>query len=108
MITFPCIVYLQEPYEWSSVAAISRKILALRYELLPYYYTLFYKASRPVTSTPSATVTRPLFFEFPNDTKTYSIDRQFMVGSGLLISPVLEQGQLMYTYYYLVRYEQTK
>ena len=97
MITFPCIVYLQEPYEWPSVAAISRKVLSLRYELLPYYYTLFYKASRPVTSTPSATVTRPLFFEFPNDTKTYSIDRQFMVGSGLLISPVLEQGQLINT-----------
>ena len=87
---------MQEPYEWSSVATISRKILSLRYELLPYYYTLFYKASKPVTSTPSATVTRPLFFEFPNDTKTHSIDRQFMVGSALMISPVLQQGQLMY------------
>ena len=67
----------------------------MRYELLPYYYTLFYKASRPVTSTPSATVTRPLFFEFPNDPNTYPIDEQFMVGSGLMISPVLKQGQLL-------------
>ena len=88
-------VCVQEPYEWESVAAISRKVLGLRYELLPYYYTLFYKASRPVTSTPSATVTRPLFFEFPNDPNTYPIDEQFMVGNGLMISPVLKQGQLL-------------
>ena len=85
-------MFIQEPYEWDSVAAISRKFLGLRYELLPYYYTLFYKASRPVTNTPSATVTRPLFFEFPNDPNTYPIDQQFMIGSGLMISPVLKQG----------------
>jgi len=83
---------LQEPYQWPSVAAISRKVLGVRYSILPYYYTLFYKASRPVTTIPSATVTRPLFFEFPTDRNTHSIDRQFMVGSGLLVSPVLEQG----------------
>ena len=82
---------------WESVAAISRKYLGLRYELLPYYYTLFYKASRPVTSTPSATVTRPLFFEFPDDPNTYDIDTQFMVGNGLLISPVLKQGKYLRT-----------
>ena len=91
-IPYTLCIHIQEPYQWSSVAAISRKVLSLHYELLPYYYTLFYKASRPVTSTPSATVTRPLFFEFPNDTKTHSIDRQFMVGSGLMVSPVLQQG----------------
>ena len=84
--------YIQEPSEWASVAAISRKVLGLRYELLPYYYTLFYKASRPVTSVPSATVMRPLFFEFPNDVKTHSIDRKFMEGSGILVNPVLEQN----------------
>ena len=82
----------QEPYQWPSVAAISRKVLSLRYELLPYYYTLFYKASRPVTNTPSATVTRPLFFEFPHDVKTHYIDSQFMVGGALMISPVVEEG----------------
>ena len=48
-----------------------------------------------MTDTPSATVTRPLFFEFPHDAATYPIDRQFMVGNALLISPVLEQGQLI-------------
>ena len=85
----------QEPYVWPSVAAISRQVLGIRYSLLPYYYTLFYKASRPVDpqNPPSATVTRPLFFEFPKDSNTYGIDRQFLVGSGLLVSPVLDLGE---------------
>ncbi len=80
---------------WPSVAAISRKVLAIRYSLLPYYYTLFYKANQKAgsQSPPSATVTRPLFFEFPDDSTTFVMDRQFMVGSGLLISPVLIQGR---------------
>ena len=88
-------LFSQELYLWDSVAAISRHVLSIRYSLLPYYYTLFYKASRPVdgANAPSATVLRPLFFEFPNDLATYGIDRQFLVGSGFLVSPVLEQGK---------------
>ena len=85
----------QEPYMFGQqVTDISRKILNVRYSLLPYYYTLFYYASRPVSASnvPAATVTRPLFFEFSDDNNTYGIDKQFMVGSGLLISPVLTQG----------------
>lgn len=75
----------QEPYTWPEVAEISRNILAVRYSLLPYYYTLFYEAHKT-----GATVARPLFFEFREDVTTWDIDRQFLIGSGLLISPVLE------------------
>ena len=87
----------QEPYRWDSVAKISRKYLGIRYSLLPYFYTLFYKAHRPVdkTQTSSATVMRPLFFEFPTDKNTYSIDKQFMVGKSLLISPQLDEGEMI-------------
>ena len=86
---------LKEPYRWISVTAISKKVLGIRYSLLPYYYTLFYKAHRSVDSlnAPAATVVRPLFFEFPKDSHTYSIDTQFLVGSGILISPQLSLGK---------------
>lgn len=67
----------QELYQWSMVANISRTVLAIRYSLLPYYYTLFYRAHVGE----GATVVRPLFFEFPTDTKCYDIDRQFLIGS---------------------------
>ncbi|KJE94142.1 lysosomal alpha-glucosidase [Capsaspora owczarzaki ATCC 30864] len=77
----------QEPYTWPSVAAISRTVLGIRYSLLSYYYSLFYLAHVQGT-----TVIRPLFFEFGNDTTTYTIDRQFLVGNALLVTPVLTQG----------------
>ena len=94
MIHLLCVKLLKEPYRWPSVTAISKKVLGIRYSLLPYYYTLFYKAHRSVDSTnpPAATVVRPLFFEFPTDANTYPIDWQFMLGSILLISPVLRVG----------------
>nr|XP_006112923.1 lysosomal alpha-glucosidase [Pelodiscus sinensis]XP_006112924.1 lysosomal alpha-glucosidase [Pelodiscus sinensis]XP_006112926.1 lysosomal alpha-glucosidase [Pelodiscus sinensis] len=38
------------------------------------------------------TVARPLFFEFPQDEITYSIDKQFLWGRSLLVTPVLEPG----------------
>ena len=89
------LTHSQELYRWPEVAAISRKVLSTRYSLLPYYYTLFYKAHRPVapSAPPAATVVRPLFFEFPNDTLTYDIDQQFMVGAGILVSPVTDTSK---------------
>ncbi len=78
---------------WEPVATVSRKVLAIRYSLLPHYYTLFYKVSIVTdNSLPSSTVLRPLFFEFPHDTKTFNIHNQFMIGNSLLVTPVLIEG----------------
>lgn len=72
---------------------MSRRALNIRYSILPYYYTLFYKTHQePDPKSPVAMVVKPLFFEFPSDINTYEIDRQFLIGSGILISPILEQG----------------
>lgn len=70
-------------------------VLAARYSLLPYYYTLFFLAH-----TTGSTVARPLFFEFPRDPVCFSLDRQFLVGSWLMISPVLEQGATSVSVYF--------
>ena len=74
---------------------MARKILSIRYSILPFYYTLFFKAHAPVTTatSPAATVTRPLFFEFPSDVNTYGIHTQFLVGPAIMISPVTTQGE---------------
>ncbi|EDV27381.1 uncharacterized protein TRIADDRAFT_21692, partial [Trichoplax adhaerens] len=82
----------QEPYTWKSVASISSQVLSLRYSLLPYYYTLFYQVTTANAEHRTGVVLEPLFFEFPNDINTYSIDKQFLVGPGLLICPVLTKG----------------
>lgn len=61
--------------------------LRIRYTLLPYYYTLFYKAY-----TEGSTVIRPLFHEYPNDKTTLDIFLQFLVGSYLMVAPVTDDG----------------
>ncbi|XP_031575111.1 lysosomal alpha-glucosidase-like [Actinia tenebrosa] len=78
-----------------SFAAMARTVLLMRYQLLPYLYTLFVEASLS-----GKTVATPLFFEFPKDSNTLAIDQQFLWGSSLLITPVLQQGASSVTGYF--------
>ncbi|NXE53142.1 MGA protein, partial [Casuarius casuarius] len=71
----------------SVLVSTSKHYLNIRYTLLPYLYTLFYKAH-----TQGDTVVRPLLHEFYSDEETWSVDTQFLWGPGLLISPVLDEG----------------
>ncbi|KAF9043212.1 glycosyl hydrolases family 31-domain-containing protein [Panaeolus papilionaceus] len=74
----------QEPYRWDSVANASRTAIAIRYSLLPYWYTLF--ANSSTKGTPPV---RALFYEFPNEPELFNVDTQFLVGSDILVTPVL-------------------
>ncbi|VDP86491.1 unnamed protein product [Echinostoma caproni] len=79
----------QDPAAWSANAtAAIRAALNTRYHLLPYMYTLFFRAHLNGT-----TVARALAFEFPEDLSTHRISTQFMLGSCLLINPVVEEGR---------------
>jgi lysosomal alpha-glucosidase len=80
----------QDPAAFSfDIQNIMRETLNNRYRLLPYMYTLFYRSHKF-----GENVVRPLFFEFPNDFNTHSIDTQYLFGPALLISPVLTQVRL--------------
>ncbi|KAI9279952.1 glycosyl hydrolases family 31-domain-containing protein [Umbelopsis sp. AD052] len=76
----------QEFYQWKSVTDLARRCFALRYSLLPYWYTLFYYAA-----TMSTPVLRALSWHHPNDKETLDIDAQYFLGDKLLISPVLQE-----------------
>jgi lysosomal alpha-glucosidase len=70
-----------------NVTNAAKNALQIRYSLISYLYTLFYRSS-----VFGDTVARALFFEFPNDETSLSIDTQFMWGSAVMVVPVLEQG----------------
>jgi len=77
----------QYPYLWPSVEAIAKRVLAMRYTLLPHLYTLLNNAH-----VSGGTVLRSMLFNYPKDSNTYAIDTQFMWGSSVLITPVLAEG----------------
>ena len=68
------------PSEYSRQAV--KTVLELRYSLLAYFYSLFHEANR--TGIP---VARPMFFDFPADNQTWTIDEQFMIGQSLMARP---------------------
>ena len=74
----------QEAYVWPTVAEASRRVIAIRYSLLTYIYTLFYYAHSR-----GDTVMRALAWEFPNDISLRATDTQFMLGPSLLVTPAL-------------------
>lgn len=78
----------QDPTAFSPMARTAMKqALLLRYSLFPVLYTLFYHAH-----VHGHTVARPIMFEFPKDIRTYGIDKQFLWGKSLLVTPVLDPG----------------
>uniref|UniRef100_A0A8B9D650 alpha-glucosidase n=1 Tax=Anser cygnoides TaxID=8845 RepID=A0A8B9D650_ANSCY len=82
----------------SLLVKTSKHYLNIRYTLLPYLYTLFYKAH-----TQGDTVARPVLHEFYSDEATWGVDRQFLWGPGLLISAVLDPvvSNATYPFFYI-------
>jgi len=61
--------------------------VAIREQMKPYIRRLMEEAHE--TGHP---VMRPLFFDFPEDKKTWSISDQHMFGSDVLVAPIMECG----------------
>ncbi len=66
---------------------ILEKYLRLRYQLMPYIYSLGHFSHET-----GAPFMRGLFMDFGSDPKTAAIGDEFMFGPALLIAPVTEQG----------------
>jgi alpha-glucosidase len=79
--------YDHEPWRFGKYYEdIIRKYLKLRYRLLPFLYTVLEEAGR--TGVP---VFRPLLLNYQQDNNTLNIDDEFMIGSDLLVAPVLKR-----------------
>ncbi|MGZ4814127.1 MAG: glycoside hydrolase family 31 protein [Terriglobales bacterium] len=73
---------------------ILEKYLRLRYELLPYIYSLGYQ-----TYMTGAPFMRPLFMDFPNDPHVADLRDEYMFGPAFLVAPVADQGATSRTVY---------
>ena len=80
----------QEPWTFDKKTIdVYRKALNIRYGLIPYFYDLYFEAQES-----GLPLMRPLVMEFENDANTYELNDEFMLGSEILVSPVVKQGQV--------------
>ncbi len=77
---------LQELYRWPATTRAGKRALGLRYRLLPHLYTAFEAAGSG-----GLPVARHLWMEHPEDPDAHAVDAQWLLGDGVLITPVLQQ-----------------
>ena len=76
------------PWLWGDDAeAAIRKALQLRYQLIPYFYSLGHEAYET-----GAPMMRPLLMEFQNDKNVANLTDEWLLGKGLLAAPLLDSG----------------
>ncbi len=67
--------------------AKAKKQVELRYQLMPYNYTLAFDNNQ--NGTP---LMRPLFFDEPNNTKLQSNSETYLWGNDFLVTPIIKPG----------------
>jgi len=85
----------QEPWSFGTeVIDITRKFVELRYQLLPYLYTMFWNYVNDGTP-----MLKPLVYFDQDDMHTHYRTDEFIFGNQILVCPILEpnaQGRRMY------------
>ena len=77
---------LQELYQFQNLESF-RKIIELRYALIPYIYSEFMKAA-----VKNEMYFRPLSFIWSKDARAYEVEDQVVVGESIMLAPVVEQN----------------
>ena len=62
---------------------LQREAFQLRYTLVPYIYT----AARQAYDT-GVSICRPLYYEWPEENKAYTVEDEYMFGDNILVSPI--------------------
>lgn len=79
----------REPWMFEEgILSATRRLLHMRYRLMPYIYTLAWQAHR--TGQPLMV---PTFWATPEDPALWEISDQFLLGRDLLVAPVLSEGE---------------
>jgi alpha-D-xyloside xylohydrolase len=79
----------REPWEYDEALTEDfRAALGLRYSLMPYIL-----AQAKDSSAKGYPLLRALFFEYPADPTSWTIEDEYMFGSDLLVAPLMESGE---------------
>ena len=79
----------QEPWAFGpGVEDAIRRLIAIRYQLLPYFEQLFVEHRQT-----GAPLMRPVAWHYPNDQTAQQLDEQFMLGQDILVAPILHRGK---------------
>jgi len=77
-----------EPIFFSdTIQEILKKFVGLRYQLMPYNYTLAYQQT-----TLGLPLARPLILQYPDETKYFNHFHSYLWGDAFLVAPVMEKG----------------
>lgn len=80
----------QEPWAFDEeVINITRKFINLRYQLLPYLYTMFWQYIEE-----GIPMLKPLVYYDQDDTQTHYRNDEFIFGNQILVCPILEPNSL--------------
>jgi len=84
-----------EPWKYGDTVEESiRKILNLRYILIPYIYSEAWQVSRK-----GSTLMRPLVMDFREDSAAINCSYEYMFGKSILVAPVTESGAKKWNVY---------
>ena len=78
----------RQPWVYGAIAeAAATRAIDLRYRLLPYIYSY-----ERLTTEGQVGLVRPLYWQFPNDPGSATLDSEWMFGDALLAAPIVTQG----------------
>lgn len=79
----------QEPWQFdeTTIDAV-RKTVKLRYRFIPYIYDLAHECEKT-----GAPIVHPLVYEYPADKHVRNISDEYMLGSFVLVAPVIAPGK---------------
>ena len=78
---------LQELYRFTHLDDF-KKLIELRYALIPYIYSEFMKAALR-----DGMYMKPLSFEYGDDPRAFEIEDQILAGESIMLAPVVEQNR---------------
>ncbi len=78
---------LQSEMNNPAIEPIARKYDELRYQLLPYTYTLAWEARKS-----GMPLMRAMWLHYPQDTQAVKMSSQYLWGENILVAPVFEKG----------------